>query len=80
MSGKNWLWTAVEAILWYIFICFFIYVLENDINLYLAALVLLILAYAAAVACPWFRATESWKTIDQEGEEGLSKEELPPST
>lgn len=67
MSAKNWFWAIVEAVIWYGFIYYLLYVLKNPVDLWTASLVLLALGYAGAIACPWFRRTEAWeKLVDSE--------------
>ena len=66
MKAKNWFWTGIEAVLWYSFIYCLIYTIKNPVNLFLSALVLLVLLYLAILACPWFRHTEAWKRMWKE--------------
>lgn len=69
MSTKDWILSIVEAVLWFGFIYFWLYVIKNPTgnlpgnSLALNALVLLILAYAAVLVCPWFRNTQAWKKL-----------------
>jgi len=71
MSKKNWLWWIVEAILWYVWIYFFLYTIKNNIDISVAALILLIIGYLATLSCPWFRNTGAWQRL-------TDKEPAPP--
>ena len=63
MSGKNIFWSLVEAILFYVWIYYFIYVLKNQVNIAVSALILVIVAYLACMASPWFRNTGAYKKM-----------------
>ncbi len=63
MKTKDWLLAGFEAIVWYVFIYYFIYTIKNPVNLYVSALVLIILAYLGAITCPWFRKTKAFKEL-----------------
>lgn len=63
MSAKNWFWGVVEAILWYAFVYILLYTIKNPVDLYANSLILLMLAYAATIACPWFRKTGAWMRL-----------------
>lgn len=66
MSAKNFLLAVVEAILWYGFLSYALYSLKNPVNLYQSALVLLVLGYLAAWACPLVRNSSGWRrTFDK---------------
>lgn len=53
----------LEAGIWYVFIYYFLYVLKNPVELWSAALVLLVLMYAGIFVCPWVRYTQGWRRI-----------------
>ena len=63
MKKNDLLSGILEAGIWYIFIYYFLYVLKNSVELWLASLVLLALTYAGFFACPWFRHTDSWRQM-----------------
>ena len=63
MELKSLLLGAVEVVIWYFFIWYFLETLERDRNLWVAALILLVLAYLGFVTCPWIRETEAWKQM-----------------
>lgn len=64
MTQKEWLMAVVEAVLWYVFIYVLLYSLKNEVNLYLASLVLLVVGYVATITCPW---VQKWlKTLDRQ--------------
>ncbi len=63
MRGIDWVWSGVDLGLWYLFIYYWLYTLENEVELARAAVVLLVLLVAAVVACPWFRRTEAWRRL-----------------
>jgi len=54
-TTKDWVLAIVEAIIWYGFICYFLYSIKNPVNIYQSALILLITAYVASMCCPWIR-------------------------
>jgi len=63
MTIKNWIFAGIEAILWYAFIYGIFYTIKNDVNLYVASFIILVIAYAASISCPWFRNTDAWKRL-----------------
>ncbi|MAT68746.1 MAG: hypothetical protein CMJ58_04410 [Planctomycetaceae bacterium] len=66
MSTWHILLGVLEAIVWYFFIWYLLTTLRaKERNLWLAALVLLLLAYAGFVLCPWLRHTELWQNIGE---------------
>ena len=66
MKLMNMILAAVEACLWYGALYYFLYSIKNDVNLYLSALILLILVYGAGMSCPWFRNTAAWAKMWQD--------------
>jgi hypothetical protein len=56
----------VEAVLRGISIYYFLFCIKNDVNLIQSTVILLVLAYAAAFACPWFRHTAAFKQMCNE--------------
>ncbi len=63
MRGKDAFWGVVEFIVWILFVYYLLYSIKNPVNLWLSAVVLVVLAYVAAIACPIFRATKAFKTV-----------------
>jgi len=63
ITTENWFLAIVEAMLWYGFIYYLLYSIKNPVNLAQSALILLIIAYVATLACPWFRNTDAWKRM-----------------
>jgi len=63
MKTKDWILAAVEAFLWYNFIYYLLLSIKTDVDLSSNALLLLVLAYAASICCPWLRHTPSWKEL-----------------
>ena len=53
----------LEAIIWYVFIYYFLYVLKNPVDLWLSTLILLVLMYAGVSVCPWVRNTCGWRRM-----------------
>ncbi|MBI5421001.1 MAG: hypothetical protein HZA35_01675 [Parcubacteria group bacterium] len=53
----------LEAGIWYVFTWYLLYVLKNPVELWFAALVLLVLMYAGVLICPWVRYTSSWRRM-----------------
>ena len=60
MTLKNKFLSVVEAGLWYLFAYYALYAVKNPVSIGKAALILIALAYAAAVACPIFRNSSGW--------------------
>ena len=56
----------VEAVLRGISIYYFLYCIKHDVDLVQSSVILLVLAYAAAFACPWLRHTSAWKQMCNE--------------
>ena len=53
----------VEAVLWYFFLWFGLDSIQKKRNSWMAAGVLLLLAYGAFVLCPWVREHPAWQRI-----------------
>lgn len=66
MKLMNKALALVEAGLWYGALYYFLYSIKHDVNLYQSALIILVLGYAASVACPWFRSTAAWQKMWQD--------------
>ena len=63
MNAKDWFLAGVEAVVWYVFIYYALYSIKNPVNLFVSALILLVLAYIGTISCPWFRRTEAFKKM-----------------
>lgn len=63
MTIMDWVFNLVTAVLWYWFLYYFLYSIKNKVNLYQAAFILLILCYAAFIACPFIRYSAAWKAL-----------------
>ncbi len=63
MKKSDILRGILEAGVWYVFIYYLLYVLKNPVELWQAALVLLVLAYVGVFVCPWVRYTDSWRRM-----------------
>ncbi len=63
MTTKNIFWAIIEAVIWYVFICYFLYTTQNPVDIYASGLILLVLAYAGMMACPWVRSTAAWRKM-----------------
>ncbi|MEK7513103.1 MAG: hypothetical protein AAB601_02790 [Patescibacteria group bacterium] len=63
MKPKDILWGIVEAVLWYAFTAYLLSVVGDSLNVWLDALVLVVLAYLTMLACPWFRHTGGWRRM-----------------
>ncbi len=63
MKKSDLLRGILEAVVWYIFIYFLLYVLKNPVELWSAALIFLVLAYVGVFVCPWVRYTDSWRRM-----------------
>lgn len=53
----------LEAGIWYVFIYYLLYVLKNPVELWSAALILLVLMYVGVFVCPWVRYTSGWRRM-----------------
>ncbi len=65
MKTSVWLWGIVETVIWYGFIYYLLYVLQNpaEVSLWFASAVLLILAYLGTVSCPWVHNSDAWQRM-----------------
>jgi len=63
MTSKNIFWAIVEALIWYIFIYYFLYTIKNPVDIYSSSLILLAIMYVGMLANPWVRNTASWRKI-----------------
>lgn len=63
MKNKDIFWGAVEAVIWYLWVYYFLYVLKNEVDLWAAAFVLIALMYVGVSVCPWIRHTSAWKKM-----------------
>jgi len=61
MNLRNKFFSLIEAVLWYAFAYYALYAVKNPVDLGKAALILVALAYGAAVACPIFRNSLGWR-------------------
>ncbi len=66
MKSMTMISAAIEACLWYGFLWYFLYAIKNDVNLYVSALILLALMYAAGLSCPFIRNTQAWAKMWQD--------------
>ncbi|HJO14642.1 MAG TPA: hypothetical protein QGG70_01170 [Candidatus Pacearchaeota archaeon] len=53
MKKENLMY-AIEAVIWFFFIYYFLYTIKNPVNLWVSALILLVLGYIGTITCPWF--------------------------
>ena len=63
MEIKQVVLAIAEAIIWYFFFWYLLDTLKRDRNLWMAALVLLVLFYLGFVTCPWIRETDAWRRL-----------------
>lgn len=63
MKNSDKVRAVLEAVVWYAFTYYFIFVLRNPVEIWKAALVLVALAYLAIFICPWVRHTDSWRKM-----------------
>lgn len=63
MKTTDWVRAIVEAVIWFFFIYYFLWSVRNPVNLWESALILIVLAYAAALVCPWLRHTTAWRRM-----------------
>jgi hypothetical protein len=63
MTLRDWFFAVVEAILWYSFIYYALYSIKNEVDISVSAFFLIIIAYAAALSCPFIRHTATWKSL-----------------
>lgn len=55
MGKEGWMY-VLEAIIWYVFLAYFLFSITIGTRIWIDALVLLVLAYLGTLACPW-----TWK-------------------
>lgn len=53
----------LEALVWYIFIVYFLYSLKNPVNIYISGLILLTLGYVGCLLCPIFRYSTGFRRL-----------------
>jgi len=64
MELKHFVPGALEAVVWYFFLWYFLTTLKKpERNLWIAAGVLLVLFYLGFVLCPWVRHTPAWQKL-----------------
>ncbi len=70
MKTSLWLWGIVETVIWYGFIYYLLYVLQNPaaVDLWFASGVLLVLAFAGTISCPWVHNSTAWRRMLDKGE------------
>lgn len=56
-------WFLAEAVVWYVFLYYFLFVIKNDTNLWTSSVILVVLAYLGMYLCPWFRETDAYKRM-----------------
>ena len=57
-------WGIVGAVIWYAFIYYFLYAIQNAVEPWLSALVLLVLGYLGCGACyMWVKDTPVWRKL-----------------
>lgn len=61
MNLKNKIFAVIEAILWYCFAYYALYAVKNPVDISQSALILVVLVYGAAVACPILRNSSAWR-------------------
>ncbi len=64
MEAKHILLGLIEAVVWYVFIFYWLYTIRKpERNLWIASAVLLGLFYFGFVLCPWVRHTPAWQQL-----------------
>lgn len=63
MNSKDLFFGAVEVIAWIVFIYTILYSIKNPVNLLINSIIIVALAYFAAIACPIFRESKEFKTV-----------------
>ena len=63
MKNSDWLRAILEAIAWFAFTYYFIFVIKNPVEIWKAAAILVGLAYLAILICPWVRYTSGWRKM-----------------
>lgn len=61
MKAKDAILSIAEAIMWFAFLYYLLFSIKNDVNLVQSAIILLIIGYLGAWACPLIRNSEGWK-------------------
>jgi hypothetical protein len=65
MSLHNWILTVVEASFWYAFLCYGLYSIKHEVNIFVSALLLLFFLYGAVIFSPFVRSTDAWHRMMQ---------------
>lgn len=63
MNTKDKIWGTIEFILWVLFAYTIIYSLKNQTNTWLSAILIVILGYCAAIACPMIRQSKAFQKV-----------------
>ncbi|MBW2985410.1 hypothetical protein KY313_02030 [Candidatus Woesearchaeota archaeon] len=63
MKRSDWTLSIVEAIIWFFFLYYLLFSIKNEVNLWMSAFILLVLAYVGTITCPWFRNTAAYKKL-----------------
>ena len=63
MNIKDWLLAGVEVVVWYGFIYYALYSIKNPVNLFVSALILLVLAYLGTILCLRVMRTKTFKEL-----------------
>ena len=71
MTSKKWALAILEAILWYGALYALIGTIQGKYELWLGALIVLGLGYAAAFACPLLKESDEWKRLWKKNEPAL---------
>ncbi len=67
MESKDWFFAVVEVVICYFFIYYLLSSIKGGVvNLWVDALVLVVLAYLGTIISPWFRKTNAWRRLFKE--------------
>lgn len=61
MKMRDKILAVVEAAAWYGVVFSALYSIKHDVNLFVSALIILVLMYLAGTSCPIVRHTQAWK-------------------
>ncbi len=63
MNAKDKFWAVIEFALWIIFTYVILYSIKNPVNIWINAIIIVIIGYCAAIACPLIRQSKEFQKV-----------------
>ena len=63
MNTKDKFFGVIEFILWILFVYAILYSIRNPTNIWMSALIIVVLGYCAAIACPMIRQSKAFRQV-----------------